>query len=54
MVVVERISHPKRTSFGLYLLEGKGRKHLGEVITVTQQYGLVTEKGRVLLIPASS
>ena len=49
MVLVERISAPEKTSFGLYLpkVEGKDMKHLGKVISMPVDYGLESEQGRV-------
>eukprot|EP01036_Dinobryon_divergens_P028313 gene28313-37244_t len=49
MILVERISAPERTSFGLYLpkVEGKDQKHLGKVISMPVDYGLESEQGRV-------
>ena len=49
MILVERISAPERTSFGLFLpkVEGKDQKHLGKVISMPVDYGLESEQGRV-------
>lgn len=49
MILVERISAPERTNFGLYLpkVEGKDQKHLGKVISMPVDYGLESEQGRV-------
>jgi co-chaperonin GroES (HSP10) len=49
MVLVERISQPEKTDFGLFLpkVEGKDQKHLGKVLSVPSSYGLEGENGRV-------
>jgi co-chaperonin GroES (HSP10) len=49
MVLVERISQPEKTSFGLFLpkVEGKDQKHLGKILSMPSNYGLESEQGRV-------
>ena len=48
MILVERLTSPTKTSFGLILpeVEGKDRKHLGKVLSIPTSYGLESEQGR--------
>ena len=49
MVLVERLSAPKKSEGGLFMpvIEGKDQKHLGIVLSVPEGYGLESEGGRV-------
>ena len=49
MILVERMSQPEKTDFGLFLptVEGKDQKHLGKVLSVPASYGLEGENGRL-------
>lgn len=49
MILVERLSQPEKTDFGLFLpkVEGKDEKHLGKVLSIPTSHGLEGEQGRV-------
>ena len=49
MFLVERLSAPEKTDFGLFLpkVEGKDKKQIGIVLSVPKGYGLESEQGRV-------
>ncbi len=49
MILVERMSQPEKTDFGLFLptVEGKDQKHLGKVLSIPSSYGLEGENGRL-------